>query len=144
MKHKKNDKRYIYLRDDGICYFCDKGLKFKQISIDHYLPKSKGGPDDIYNLVCSCKRCNKDKKSTVPDDYKEVMLSLFKKAVQDGKITSTGIKEKDLIDLTDNVYKIEEIGEYTVFQSNTHRFYIKNNKIHKIIRVETKKTNEEW
>ncbi len=138
MKHKKSNKRYIYLRDDGICFFCDKELQFKQISLDHYLPKSKGGPDEIYNLVCSCKRCNKYKKSTVPEDYKEVMLNLFKKAIKDGKITSIGIKQRDLTDLTDNVCKIEEIGEYTVFQSNVHRFYVKNNMIHKIIRVETK------
>lgn len=144
MKHKKNDKRYVYTRDDGICYFCDKELKFKQISLDHYLPKSKGGPNDIYNLVCSCKRCNKDKKSNVPEDYKEVIMNLFKKGVKDGKITSIGIKQKELTNLTDRVYKVEEIGEYTVFQSNTHRFYVKNNMIHKIIRVETKIQNGEW
>ncbi|WP_432405748.1 HNH endonuclease [Wukongibacter sp. M2B1] len=144
MKHTKKDKRYIYLRDKGICHFCDKELQFKQISLDHYLPKSKGGPNDVYNLVCSCKQCNKYKKSTIPDDYKEVMLNLFKRAVRDGKMTSIGVKQKDLTDLTDKVYKIEKIGEDIVLQSNTHRFYVKNNMVHKIIRVETKTEREEW
>lgn len=142
MKHKRNEKRYIYMRDGGICYFCGKELLFKQISLDHYLPKSKGGPDDTFNLVCSCRRCNKYKKSSVPNDYKEVMLDLFKKAVKDGKITTVGIKKKKLIDLIDKVIKIKDIGQYTVFQSNTHRFYVKNNIIYKIIKVDTAKIED--
>lgn len=140
MKHKRSDKRYIFIRDGGTCHFCGKGLLFKQVSIDHYLPKSKGGPDDIFNLVCSCRRCNKNKRSSVPEDYKEVMLNLFKRAVKNGKINPAGIKIKreELINLTDEVLKIEDIGDYTVFQSLTQRFYVKDNKIYKIVRVETK------
>lgn len=138
MKHKRSDKRYIYIRDGGTCYFCGKELLFKQISLDHYLPKSKGGPNDSFNLVCSCRRCNKYKKSSVPDDYKDVLLSLFKKAVEDGKMTAIGVKKNDLIKLTDEANRLEEIGEYTVFQSCSNRFYVKNNMIEKIVRVETK------
>lgn len=140
MKNKRNDKRYIFIRDGGTCHFCGKELLFKQVSIDHYLPKSKGGSDDIFNLVCSCRRCNKYKKSSVPEDYKEVMLDLFKRAVKDGKINPAGIKIKkeELINLTDEVFKVEEIGDSTVFQSLAKRFYIKDNKIYKIVRVETK------
>lgn len=146
MKRKKNDKRYVYIRDRGMCYFCDKELLFKQVSLDHYLPKSKGGPDDIFNLVCCCKGCNKYKKSNVPEDYKEVMVDLFKKAVRDGKIASAGIKiiKRVLIELIDRVYKTEEIGRYTVFQSATHRFYVKNNRIYKLAKVETKLNDKEW
>lgn len=146
MKHKKNEKKYIYMRDNGICHFCGKELSFKQISLDHYLPKSKGGPDDTFNLVCSCKGCNKYKKSSVPDDYKEMILDLFKKAVRDGKITGAGIKikKKELIRLTDQVIKIEKIGTCLVFQSNTHRFYVKNNTIYKIVRLDVTKIEEEW
>jgi len=146
MKHRRSNKRYIFIRDGGTCYFCSKELLFKQVSIDHYLPKSKGGPDDIFNLVCSCKRCNKYKKSNVPEDYKEVMLDLFKRAVRDGKINPSGIKIKkeELINLTDEVFKLEEIGNSIVFQSGTQRFYVKDNKIYKIVRVETNIEYEKW
>ncbi len=144
MKHKRNGKRYIYMRDDGACYFCGKKLLFKQISLDHYLPKSKSGPNDLFNLVCSCRRCNKYKKSSVPEDYKEVLLELFKKAIEDGEITSVGIKKKDLISLTKEVYGLEIIGEYSVFQSISNRLYVKNNKIARIVKVKTNIKDEEW
>ncbi|SHJ93113.1 HNH endonuclease [Paramaledivibacter caminithermalis] len=145
MEHKKNNKRYIYTRHNGICYFCGKKLLFRQVSLDHYFPKSKGGPDDIFNLVCSCKRCNKYKKSFIPNDYKEVMMDLFKKAVKDGKVTTAAIKinKKDLNYLINEIFKIEEIGKYTVFQSNTHRFYVKDNRIYKIVKVDTAKIEDE-
>lgn len=144
MKHKRNDKRYIYMRDGGRCYFCGKELLFKQISLDHYLPKSKGGPNDSFNLVCSCRRCNKYKKSSVPEDYKDVLMELLKKAVEDGQITSIGIKKRELTWLINEVYRLEAIGEYTVFQSSSNRFYVRNNKIDKIVNVQTKIKSEEW
>ncbi len=144
MKHKNNRKRYIYRRDGGLCHFCSKELLYKQISLDHYLPKSQSGPHDIFNLVCSCKGCNKNKKSSVPEDYKEVMLELFKKACKDGQVTSSGIKKKDVLPLIYDVYRVEIIGEYTVFQSHIHRFYVKDNRICKIVKVETKIEDREW
>ncbi|SKC88460.1 HNH endonuclease [Maledivibacter halophilus] len=144
-KLKKENKKYIYIRDCGMCYFCGKKLLFKQMSLDHYFPKSKGGPDDIFNLVCSCRKCNKYKKSFVPDDYKEVMVYLFKKAVKDGKISKAGVKlkKKDLASIASTIFKIEDIGKYTVFQSNTHRLYIKDNKIYKVANICTFKVKDE-
>ncbi len=139
MRQKTKDKRYIYIRDNKQCYFCNKELLFKQISLDHYLPRSKGGPDDIFNLVLSCKRCNKLKKSSIPEDYKDIMINLFKKGVKDRKIIAAGIgiKQKELMDIIEDVFRIEDIGEeYTVFQSYNYRFYIKQNKIYKIIHMD--------
>ncbi|MDK2800410.1 MAG: hypothetical protein PWP27_1672 [Clostridiales bacterium] len=139
MKRKNYIKKYIYSRDEGKCHFCGKKLLFKQMSVDHYLPKSKGGPNDIFNLVLSCKKCNKIKKSYVPEDYTEVILALLKKAVQDEKITlgTVKIKKEDLNFLIQEVERIEDIGEFTVFQSKSYRFYIKHNKIYKVVYVDS-------
>lgn len=146
MKRKKAEKQYVYERDNKICSFCGKELLFKQVSLDHYLPKSKGGPDETFNFVLSCRKCNKMKKNHVPKNYKEVMIDLFKRAVEDGKIVGAGIKikQRELKEITQKVYKVENIGEYTVFQSKDHRFYVKQNKIYKIVRVDTKYREEEW
>lgn len=35
------------------------------MTIDHILPKSKGGTDDYNNLTISCIACNKEKKDKV-------------------------------------------------------------------------------
>jgi len=82
MRRKRIDKKYIYERDKGICTFCGRELLLRQISLDHYLPKSKGGPDDIFNLVLSCKKCNEYKKSRIPPDYKDKIIELFKKVLR--------------------------------------------------------------
>lgn len=135
MRPKKVLKTYIYERDEKKCYFCEKPLAFHQISLDHYLPKSKGGTDDVFNIVLSCKKCNKYKKSTVPKDYKDVILALFKQAVKDRKITVSRLKLQEIEGYIEEVHKIEEILDCVVFQSDNKRFYVKNNKITKLVAI---------
>ncbi|PAB60003.1 HNH endonuclease [Anaeromicrobium sediminis] len=140
MWDKKSQRRYVYMRDEGICRFCGRKLLFKQVTLDHYLPKSRGGTNDIFNLACSCKKCNKYKRDEIPLDYKDSILELFKRAVIDGYITTSHMKMKkdELIELTDKVHRIEDMNKHIVFQSHTHRIYLKDNMIHKIVRVNTK------
>lgn len=137
-RKKKTYKRYVYIRDGKECFFCHKELFFKQVSLDHYLPKSNKGSDDIFNLVCSCKRCNKFKGHKLPEDYSEVLVRQFRQAVEDEMIKASAIKinTDQLIELTSKVYKLEKVcKQYVSFQSHTHRFYVKNNNIYKIIQM---------
>jgi len=136
--HKKTLKKYIYERDNRKCYFCNKDLLFHQISLDHYLPKSEKGPDDLFNIVLSCKKCNKYKKNKIPVDYEEVWLSNFKQAIMDKRITSsvTKLKHKELEDFSKMLDKIESIQEdWTVLQGKKYRVYVKNNKVYKVINL---------
>lgn len=54
----------IYKRDNATCLFC--GMKItdiKKLSIDHVIPRSKGGSNDPVNLICACHKCNSSKQS---------------------------------------------------------------------------------
>ena len=53
-------RHYILCRDKFTCRYCldTKG----PFEVDHVHPRSKGGPDESYNLVCSCKKCNRTKR----------------------------------------------------------------------------------
>lgn len=136
MDYKKTLKKYVYERDGRKCFYCGKDLTFRQVSLDHYLPKSRNGPDDVFNIVLSCRKCNKFKKNTVPPDYESIMICNLKTAAKDKKIKLSGInkmKKEKLIEAFNEIDRIENIGEYTVFQSRTNRFYIKNNILYKII-----------
>jgi hypothetical protein len=42
--------------------------------VDHFQPSSKGGTDDLDNLVCSCIRCNQHKADYWPDGPEAVQL----------------------------------------------------------------------
>lgn len=45
----------IYKRDKNTCQYCGAT---KKLTIDHVLPKSKGGEDTWENLVVACSSCN--------------------------------------------------------------------------------------
>jgi 5-methylcytosine-specific restriction endonuclease McrA len=55
----------IYKRDDNQCVYC--GSK-KQLTIDHILPKSRGGTNEWTNLVTCCFRCNIRKANRTPEE----------------------------------------------------------------------------
>ena len=44
----------IFIRDFNTCQYCGK----KAESIDHIIPKSKGGKHEWSNVVACCKKCN--------------------------------------------------------------------------------------
>lgn len=50
----------IYKRDNNTCQYC--GAKSK-LTIDHVIPRSKGGGDTWENLVVACSSCNTKKGS---------------------------------------------------------------------------------
>ena len=137
MAKKKTQKGYIYERDGRECVYCGKPLKFSQISLDHYYPRSMGGPDDLFNMALSCRMCNKHKKSAVPEDWKERAVRQFKKAVDDEKILAPGIKMKraELKEIAGRVDKLERMGKVSVFLSKSHSFHVRNDIIIKIAKI---------
>jgi 5-methylcytosine-specific restriction endonuclease McrA len=59
-------KKNILLRDDYTCQYCQlKGERL--MTVDHVVPKSKGGPSTWENLVCACMRCNNRKNNRTPE-----------------------------------------------------------------------------
>lgn len=51
----------IYLRDDGICAYCNSALPDDDFTIDHVQPVCKGGGDEPENLTVACRSCNSSK-----------------------------------------------------------------------------------
>lgn len=55
-------KRNIYIRDNYRCGYTGKKIKNREdLSIDHIIPKSKGGPTNWTNLVTAHRQVNIDK-----------------------------------------------------------------------------------
>ena len=49
-------------RDQGLCQPCARsGITTAFDEVDHILPKSRGGTDNIDNLQCICRACHKVK-----------------------------------------------------------------------------------
>ncbi len=67
----------IIKRDDSECQYC--GKKASAMTIDHVIPKDKGGKDKWENLVAACKKCNIYKGNFLLD---ELDMKLIKKPSQ--------------------------------------------------------------
>jgi 5-methylcytosine-specific restriction endonuclease McrA len=52
-------RKNIYLRDNHTCRYCGKNSG--SMTIDHIIPKSRGGADTWENMVVCCSRCNNRK-----------------------------------------------------------------------------------
>lgn len=60
------NRKNVYARDNGICQYCSRDLQFDFFTLDHVIPKSKGGSTSWDNIVCSCGRCNRKKGNNTP------------------------------------------------------------------------------
>ena len=52
----KLTRREIFIRDDFTCQYC--GMRGHDLTIDHIVPRSRGGLHAWDNVVASCKACN--------------------------------------------------------------------------------------
>lgn len=59
MPELKLSRRAIMARDQHTCQYC--GSSTRELTIDHIIPREKGGPTSWDNLVACCVRCNNKK-----------------------------------------------------------------------------------
>ena len=64
-----SDVRFrVLAASNGRCALCGATSKERRIEVDHVLPRSKGGSNDIENLQALCDECNRGKSNK--DDRK--------------------------------------------------------------------------
>lgn len=51
-------RKRIWVRQGGCCAYCDTPITFEETTVDHIVPKSKGGTKNLKNIVVVCARCN--------------------------------------------------------------------------------------
>lgn len=63
---RKPSLKYLYKKYRGVCQICGKKRSYNMMTLEHILPKSKGGGGDYYNLTLTCQPCNSKKGSIFP------------------------------------------------------------------------------
>ena len=61
-------RRGILLRDNFTCQYCQGSLSSARLTLDHVLPKSRGGRSSWENLVACCYACNNRKGNKTPGE----------------------------------------------------------------------------
>ncbi|MCB0044880.1 MAG: HNH endonuclease [Caldilineaceae bacterium] len=64
----------IMLRDAYTCQYCGETPGRNNLTVDHVLPRSRGGSHDWQNLTTACKRCNQKKGSLTPEEAGMALL----------------------------------------------------------------------
>lgn len=65
-------RKNILRRDGFKCAYC--GRSDLQLTIDHIVPRARGGNDSWENLVCACTSCNNRKGDRTPWEARMDML----------------------------------------------------------------------
>lgn len=69
-KRLKINRNRVFKRDNYQCVYCGSR---KELTLDHVIPKSRGGGNDWTNLVTSCSKCNVKKADRTPEEAKMKM-----------------------------------------------------------------------
>lgn len=68
---EKKTKLDKFIAQHKRCFYCNASISLKTYkknyaTRDHFIPLSKGGANDIGNIVLCCKKCNTEKSSQMP------------------------------------------------------------------------------
>lgn len=64
--NKAVSRKNILLRDVNTCQYCRSKFPTRDLTMDHVMPRSRGGGSTYENLVACCFPCNNKKDSRTP------------------------------------------------------------------------------
>ena len=84
-------RKNLIVRDDKTCQYCDVRFREQDLTVDHVVPRSKGGKTTWNNVVAACRTCNQRKSDHSLEDspftlkesprkptYRSIIKSRFK------------------------------------------------------------------
>lgn len=76
-------RRILEFRGEGDnCHYCHEELTDHTRTIDHMIPKSHGGTNDLINLVLACYACNSSKGNKTYTDFIHEMANRQRKGTR--------------------------------------------------------------
>jgi 5-methylcytosine-specific restriction endonuclease McrA len=96
-------RQNVFRRDSGHCQYCGRT---EDLTLDHVIPKSRGGKTSWDNLTTACRKCNSRKGDLTPDEAKMplkvkpykpsfvMFLRDFSGSIEESWIPFLGKKEK--------------------------------------------------
>jgi 5-methylcytosine-specific restriction endonuclease McrA len=65
----------IYMRDKFRCQYCGEKKPVGELTLDHILPRSRGGDNSPVNIVTACVPCNNRKSDRTPAEARMPLLT---------------------------------------------------------------------
>jgi 5-methylcytosine-specific restriction endonuclease McrA len=67
-------RKNILLRDRNTCQYCGDVFPSSDLTLDHVIPRSRGGNSTWENLVACCHACNRRKANRMPYELDDMIL----------------------------------------------------------------------
>lgn len=83
------NRRNVFARDGNQCQYCGKAFPMSELSLDHVVPRSRGGISSWENIVCACVACNVRKGGRTPH---EAQMQLIRQPVKPRRSPLLSIK----------------------------------------------------
>ena len=77
--HVSCNRENVLWRDNNTCQYCGKTGNLDSLTLDHVIPRSRGGNNSWQNLVAACKKCNQKKGNKTPAEAHMHPLNIPKK-----------------------------------------------------------------
>jgi 5-methylcytosine-specific restriction endonuclease McrA len=62
------NRKNVFWRDNYICQYCENKFSYGNLTMDHVVPKSKGGHRIWTNITTACHKCNSKKANKTPQE----------------------------------------------------------------------------
>lgn len=82
MAFSKATRQVVYEKYNGRCAYCGREIAYKDMQVDHYIPKrgyNESGSDDISNLMPSCRMCNHYKRANSLETFRRYIQEIPRK-----------------------------------------------------------------
>lgn len=83
------NRRNVFARDGNRCQYCGRHFPTSELSLDHVMPRSRGGITSWENIVCACVACNVRKGGRTPQ---EARMELIRQPVKPKRSPLLAIK----------------------------------------------------
>nr|ALS56194.1 hypothetical protein [uncultured bacterium EIL27G07] len=94
----KFSRSNVYLRDMYKCQYCLDIFDVNQLTLDHVIPRSKGGQTEWQNIVTCCKSCNTKKGSKTLKPVIEPKKPSFAHLLNGHKLNRSDFPDKSWAD----------------------------------------------
>lgn len=68
------NRRNVFARDTNRCQYCGEQFPMSELSLDHVVPRSRGGTTTWENIVCACVKCNVRKGGRTPQEARMQLI----------------------------------------------------------------------
>lgn len=107
----------VFKRDSFTCQYCGQSAPNATLNVDHIVPVSKSGSNDLLNLITSCFDCNSGKSNKLISDNSVVV-----KRIEQSKLLSEKREQLEMIAIWQN-----ELTDLADCELNIFLEYIKDN-----------------